>query len=87
MDLFEIYTMWCEENGLTALKHRSFSNTVIANQSKHNLEYCNNVINSAGRRVWGFLGIEAVVSAHINVVCGVPERTYVQDALPVGWEG
>ena len=29
--------MWCEENNLTPLKRRSFSESVIANQSKYNL--------------------------------------------------
>lgn len=79
--------MWCEENNLTALKRRSFSDAVIANQSKYNLEYCNNVTNSAGRRVWGSFGIEAVANPHINGVCGISKRTYVQDKLPEGWDG
>lgn len=87
VDLYEIYTMWCEENNLTALKRRSFSDAVIANQSKYNLEYCNNVTNSAGRRVWGFFGIEAVVNPHINGFCGESQHTYVQDRLPEGWDG
>lgn len=29
VDLYEIYKMWCEENNLTALKRRSFSDAVI----------------------------------------------------------
>ena len=36
-DLYEIYRMWCEENSLTLLKKRSFSNSVIAVQTKYNL--------------------------------------------------
>ena len=40
-DLYEIYRMWCEENNLIPLKRRSFSESVIANQNKYNLEYCN----------------------------------------------
>ena len=59
-DLYEIYRMWCEENNLTPLKRRSFSDSVIASQSKYNLEYCNKITNAAGRRVWGFFGIEAI---------------------------
>ena len=51
-DLYEIYRMWCEENNLMPLKRRSFSESVIANQSKYNLEYCNKITNAAGRRVW-----------------------------------
>lgn len=46
--------MWCEENNLTPLKRRSFSESVIANQNKYNLEYCNKITNAAGRRVCGF---------------------------------
>ena len=60
-DLYTIYKMWCEENNLVALKARSFSDAVIANLKKYNLEHTNNVANSAGRRVWGYLGIEALV--------------------------
>lgn len=78
-ELYEIYQMWCEENSLTPLKRRSFSDAVIASQSKYNLEYCNNITNAAGRRVWGFMGIEAVSRPYINAFTGVSERTYVPE--------
>ena len=65
-DLYSIYRMWCDENGLAPLKSRSFSDAVVANAHKYNLEHCNNVTNSAGRRVWGFMGIEAVARPDIN---------------------
>ena len=58
-DFYEIYRMWCEENSLAPLKARSFSDAMIANARKFNLEHCNNITNSAGRRVWGFMGVEA----------------------------
>ena len=61
-DLYAIYRMWCDENGLPPLKGRSFSDALVANAGKYNLEHCNNVTNPAGRRVWGFLGIEAVAA-------------------------
>ena len=80
-ELYEIYQMWCEENNLTALKRRSFSDAVIANQGKYNLEYCNRITNAAGRRVWGFFGIEAIARPHINGFFHVSEDTYVPD----GW--
>ena len=80
-DLYEIYRMWCEENNLTPLKRRSFSDNVIANQSKYNLEYCNKITNAAGRRVWGFFGIEAIARPNINGFSDISERTYV----PEGW--
>ncbi len=59
-DFYEIYRMWCEENSLAPLKARSFSDAMIANAKKFNLEHCNNITNSAGRRVWGFMGVEAM---------------------------
>ena len=84
-ELYEIYQMWCEENNLTALKRRSFSDAVIANQGKYNLEYCNNVTNAAGRRVRGFFGIEALVHPNISVFSGDPLRTYVPRDAPEEW--
>ena len=79
-DLYSIYRMWCDENNLTPLKSRSFSDAVVANASKYNLEHCNNVTNPAGRRVWGFMGIEAVARPDINSFCGNSLRTYVPGA-------
>ena len=78
-DLYEIYRMWCEENNLTPLKRRSFSESVIANQNKYNLEYCNKITNAAGRRVWGFFGIEAIARPNINGFSDVSEHTYVPE--------
>ena len=78
-DLYEIYRMWCEENNLTPLKRRSFSESVIANQSKYNLEYCNKITNAAGRRVWGFFGIEAIAKPNINGFSEISEHTYVPE--------
>ena len=60
-DLYAIYKMWCEENNLVPLKARSFSDNLIANLKKYNLEHTNNILNAAGRRVWGYLGMEALV--------------------------
>ena len=69
-DCYDIYRMWCEENSLTALKRRSFSDALVAACGKYNLEHCNTITNSAGRRVWGFMGIEAVARPHINEFTG-----------------
>ena len=79
-DCYEIYRMWCEENNLTALKPRSFSDALVAAAGKYNLEHCNTVTNPAGRRVWGFMGIEAVVRPHINEFFSDSLCTYVPDA-------
>lgn len=86
-ELYEVYQIFCTENGLTALKPRSFSDAVIASQSKYNLEYCNNVTNAAGRRVRGFFGIEALVRPNMSVFSGDSLRTYVPRDKPEGWQG
>ena len=78
-DLYEIYRMWCEENNLIPLKRRSFSESVIANQNKYNLEYCNKITNAAGRRVWGFFGIESIARPNINGFSDISEHTYVPE--------
>ena len=84
-DFYEIYEMWCRENSLTPLKSRSFSDAMIANAKKFNLEHCNNITNSAGRRVWGFMGVEAVARPHINRFYGDSPCTYVPDDIPEEW--
>ena len=84
-DFYEIYRMWCEENSLAPLKARSFSDAMIANAKKFNLEHCNNITNSAGRRVWGFMGVEAIARPHINGFCEDSPCTYVPDDIPEEW--
>lgn len=84
-DFYEIYRMWCEENSLAPLKARSFSDAMIANAKKFNLEHCNNITNSAGRRVWGFMGVEAIARPHINGVYGDSPCTYVPEDIPEEW--
>ena len=78
-DCYDIYRMWCEENSLTALKRRSFSDALVAACGKYNLEHCNTITNSAGRRVWGFMGIEAVARPHINEFTDALQCTYVPE--------
>lgn len=84
-ELYEAYQIYCAENNLTAMKPRSFSDAVIASQSRYNLEYCNNVTNAAGRRVRGFFGIEALVHPNISVFSGDSLRTYVPRDTSEGW--
>ena len=84
-DFYEIYRMWCEENSLAPLKARSFSDAMIANAGRFNLEHCNNITNSAGRRVWGFMGVEAIARPHINGFYGDSPCTYVPEDIPEEW--
>ena len=78
-DCYDIYRIWCEENSLTALKRRSFSDALVATCGKYNLEHCNTITNSAGRRVWGFMGIEAMTRPHINEFTDASQCTYVPE--------
>ena len=78
-DFYAIYRLWCEENSLAPLKARSFSDAMVANAKKYNLEHCNNITNSAGRRVWGFMGVEAVARPNINGFYDVSPCTYVPE--------
>ena len=39
---------------------------LIANQRRYNLESTNNIVNSSGRRVRGFVGIEALVQPDLT---------------------
>ena len=66
-ELYEVYKMWCEENSLNAIKARGFSDVLIANQRRYNLESTNNIVNSSGRRVRGFVGIEALVQPDLTL--------------------
>ncbi len=65
-EIYETYQMWCEENALTPLKPRSVSDFLVENEKKYNLEHTNTITNSAGRRVWGFLGIEILARPSMN---------------------
>ena len=63
----------------TCLLYTSFSDAMVANAKKFNLEHCNNITNSAGRRVWGFMGVEAVARPNINGFYDVSPCTYVPE--------
>jgi len=69
-ELYEIYTVWCRENGFSPLKSRSFSEFLIANQKKYGIEHSNNLTNIVGRRVWGFSGIEPVIKLPLKTADG-----------------
>lgn len=69
-ELYEIYTVWCRENGFSPLKNRSFSEFLVANQKKYHIEHSNNLTNLVGRRVWGFTGIEPVLKLPLRTADG-----------------
>lgn len=69
-ELYRIYSIFCKENGLTPLKQRSVSEFLIANQKKYGIEYSNNHLNHAQRRVRGFRGIAAAMHPPDDALIG-----------------
>jgi len=55
-ELYESYRLWCEENSMTALKNRSFSDAMIAVQTKYNLVHCNTIKNFCRATSMGIYG-------------------------------
>ena len=80
-ELYEIYKMWCDENSLVPLKARSFSDSLIAAQGRYKIEHCNTVKNAAGRRVWGFSGVEAIISPYLNKFTDITDSSYFSDVF------
>ena len=60
-ELYAIYTLWCDENAVAPIKPRSMTEYLLGHLSDYGLSYDNNCYNSAGRRVRGFKGIDAVI--------------------------
>ena len=79
-ELYAIYGIWCDENGLTPIRQRSFSDFLMRNLKTYNLEHTNTVTNATGRRVWGYLGIEPLISPRISENWGKSLCTYVPES-------
>lgn len=84
-DFYAVYRLWCEENSLAPLKSHSFSDAMVANAKKFDLEHFNNITNSAGWRIWGFMGVKAVARPNINGFYDIPPCTYVPNDIPEEW--
>ena len=59
--LYEIYKLWCEDNACHPVSAARLSSEVSQNAVRLNLEPTNNIYLPGGRRVRGFVGIEALV--------------------------
>ena len=57
----EIYKLWCEDNACHPVSAARLSSEVSQNAVRLNLEPTNNIYLPGGRRVRGFVGIEALV--------------------------
>ncbi len=55
--LYMKYCGWCDDNAYDALRQRSFSEYLIANQAKYGIEIDTHHILPSGQRVRGFKGI------------------------------
>ncbi len=60
-ELHAIYSLWCENNAYKPLAPKSFSGFLVQHQQQYSLEHTNKMVNTAGRRVWGFMGIRSLV--------------------------
>ena len=65
VDLYAIYTMWCEDNAYKPLALRTVSMTLKKHADEFGLEHDNHITNRLGKRVNGFWGIEALVSPSV----------------------
>ena len=57
--LFDIYKQWCEDNTCHSLSAARLSSELAQNELKYNVEATNNIYLPGGKRVRGFVGIEA----------------------------
>ena len=55
------YQTWCDENAYPAMKNRTLIEYLILHQGRFGIAYSNSVINPAGRRVRGFVGLGAAI--------------------------
>ena len=59
--LYEIYKLWCEDNACHPVSAARLSSAVSQNAVRLNLDPTNTIYLPGGRRVRGFMGIEALV--------------------------
>ena len=58
-ELFALYKQWCEDNTCHSLSASRLSSELAQNEQKYNVEATNNIYLPGGKRVRGFVGIEA----------------------------
>ena len=55
--LYGGYSQWCGINGLTALRHDTFTNWLKTNSQRYGIKYSSNILNRDNKHVRGFRGI------------------------------
>lgn len=76
-ELYAVYCLWCDENLISPLKSRTFSDETMKCMEKYHLEHTNKFKNAEGRRAWGFLGIKLLVHSNTGSIWGNSQCTYV----------
>ena len=77
----------CNFRHVPALKPRSFSEALIACQSRYNLEYCNNVTNAAGRRSgshYWHIGLDGMINLSNTTTVTKNDRTWNVEVVVAG---
>lgn len=65
-DLYAIYSYWCSDNALTALKRETFVNWLKTNEKKFRIAYTNHVKSSDGKNVRGFFGVRTIKKPSVD---------------------
>lgn len=78
-ELYAVYCLWCDENLISPLKSRTFSDEAMKCMEKYHLEHTNKFKNAEGRRAWGFLGIELLVHSNTGGIWDNSQCTYVPE--------
>ena len=59
--LYEVYKVWCDDNACRPVSPNRLSTELNQQSLRYNLEATNNIYLPGGRRVRGFVGIEALI--------------------------
>ena len=59
--LFRSYKVWCDDNACRPVSPNRLSTELNQQSLRYNLEATNNIYLPGGRRVRGFVGIEALI--------------------------
>ena len=62
--LYELYSLWCEDNALKPLSMRSFSGHLMANCDEYDISYSNAIPIQDGKRARGYIGIAPETSLY-----------------------
>lgn len=62
-NLYDVYKIWCCENGITPMGRQSFMTYLIENQEMYEIQYSRG-LRESGRQVRGFIGLKSDIAAY-----------------------